>query len=157
MDLDAVMCLKLVADASQDRDGVFDARFVDDHWLKAALEGLVFLDVLSVLVEGGGADHAHLAARPQVKYVFYDQMSLPQGKDKTAGEKAEFDGVLTEVPADKKIAVLKIVRTITGLGLKEAKGMVESAPVTIKEGAPKDEADDIKKQIEEGGGKVELK
>ena len=69
----------------------------------------------------------------------------------------EFDVVLTEVPADKKIAVLKIVRTITGLGLKEAKGMVESAPVTIKEGAPKDEAADIQKQIEEGGAKVELK
>ena len=63
----------------------------------------------------------------------------------------------SEVPADKKIAVLKIVRTITGLGLKEAKGMVESAPVTIKEGAPKDEAADIQKQIEEGGAKVELK
>merc|ERR1719331_2018890 len=65
-----------------------------------------------------------------------------------ADEKDEFDVVLTEVPADKKIAVLKIVRTITGLGLKEAKGMVESAPVTIKEGAPKDEAADIQKQIE---------
>lgn len=63
----------------------------------------------------------------------------------------------TEVLAEKKIAVLKIVRTITGLGLKEAKTMVESAPVTIKEGAPKDEAEDIKKQIEETGGKVELK
>ena len=74
-----------------------------------------------------------------------------------AEEKDEFDVVLTEVPADKKIAVLKIVRTITGLGLKEAKGMVESAPVTIKEGAPKDEAADIQKQIEEGGAKVELK
>ena len=61
------------------------------------------------------------------------------------------------MPADKKIAVLKIVRTITGLGLKEAKGMVESAPVAIKEGASKDEAADIQKQIEEGGAKVELK
>ena len=79
------------------------------------------------------------------------------GGDEAADEKDEFDVVLTEVPADKKIAVLKIVRTITGLGLKEAKGMVESAPVTIKEGAPKDEAADIQKQIEEGGAKVELK
>merc|ERR1719484_15026 len=72
-----------------------------------------------------------------------------------AEEKTEFDLVLESFPADKKIAVLKIVRTITGLGLKEAKGMVESAPVTIKEGAPKDEAADIQKQIEEGGAKVE--
>ena len=79
------------------------------------------------------------------------------GGEEAADEKDEFDVVLTEVPADKKIAVLKIVRTITGLGLKEAKGMVESAPVTIKEGAPKDEAADIQKQIEEGGAKVELK
>jgi len=74
-----------------------------------------------------------------------------------AEEKDEFDVMLTEVPADKKIAILKIVRNITGLGLKEAKGMVESAPVAIKEGASKDEAADIQKQIEETGGKVELK
>ena len=74
-----------------------------------------------------------------------------------AEEKDEFDVMLTEVPADKKIAVLKIVRTITGLGLKEAKTMVESAPIALKEGASKDEAEDIKKQIEEGGAKVELK
>jgi len=79
------------------------------------------------------------------------------GGEAAAEEKDDFEVVLTEVPADKKIAVLKIVRTITGLGLKEAKTMVESAPVTIKEGAPKDEAADIQKQIEETGGKVELK
>ena len=64
--------------------------------------------------------------------------------------------MLTEVPADKKIAVLKVVRTITGLGLKEAKTLVESAPVAIKEGAPKDEAETIQKQIEEAGAKVRL-
>ena len=72
-------------------------------------------------------------------------------------EKTEFDVILTEYPADKKIAVLKIVRGITGLGLKEAKELVESAPKTIQEGATKDAAEAAKKQIEEVGGKVELK
>ena len=58
---------------------------------------------------------------------------------------------------DNKVAVIKAVRGITGLGLKEAKEMVESAPSTIKEAATKDEAEDIKKQLEEAGAKVELK
>lgn len=72
-------------------------------------------------------------------------------------EKTEFDIILTEVPADKKIAILKIVRSLTGLGLKEAKELVESAPKAIQEGVAKDAADDVKKQIEEVGGKVDLK
>jgi large subunit ribosomal protein L7/L12 len=72
-------------------------------------------------------------------------------------EKTEFDAILEEVPADKKIAILKVVRTITGLGLKEAKDLVEAAPKPIKEGAAKAEAEDIKKQIEEAGGKVSIK
>ena len=72
-------------------------------------------------------------------------------------EKTEFDISLDEVPADKKIAVLKVVRGITGLGLKEAKELVESAPKVIQEGAAKDAAEDAKKQIEEAGGKVSLK
>ncbi len=72
-------------------------------------------------------------------------------------EKTSFDLVLDEVPADKKIAVLKIVREITGLGLKDAKDMVESTPKTIKEGMPKADAEAAKKQIEEAGGKVSIK
>ena len=72
-------------------------------------------------------------------------------------EKTEFDVVLDEVPADKKIAVLKIVRGITGLGLKEAKELVESAPKVIKESIAKDAAEETKKQIEDAGGKVSLK
>ena len=72
-------------------------------------------------------------------------------------EKTEFDIILTEVPADKKIAILKIVRSLTGLGLKEAKDLVESAPKVVQEGATKDVAEDAKKQIEGVGGKVELK
>ena len=72
-------------------------------------------------------------------------------------EKTAFDLVLDEVPADKKIAILKIVREITGLGLKDAKDMVESAPKTIKEAMSKADAEAAKKQIEEAGGKVTIK
>ena len=73
-----------------------------------------------------------------------------------AAEKDEFDVVLASF-ADNKVAVIKAVRTITGLGLKEAKDAVEGAPSTIKEGASKDEAEDFKKQLEEAGASVELK
>ncbi|CDN11901.1 MAG: 50S ribosomal protein L7/L12 [Richelia sp.] len=74
-----------------------------------------------------------------------------------AEEKTEFDLVLEEVPADKKIAILKIVRELTGLGLKEAKELVESAPKPIKEAMAKDAAEDAKKRIEEAGGKASVK
>jgi len=74
-----------------------------------------------------------------------------------AEEKTEFDLVLEEVRADKKIAVLKVVRGITGLGLKEAKDLVESAPKSIKEGASKEDAEAAKKELEEAGAKVSLK
>ena len=72
-------------------------------------------------------------------------------------EKTEFDVVLEEYPADKKIAVLKVVRALTGLGLKEAKEMVESAPKAVKEAVAKDAAEDAKKQLEEVGAKVAVK
>lgn len=72
-------------------------------------------------------------------------------------EKTEYDLMLDEVPADKKIAVLKIVRSITGLGLKEAKELVESAPKVVQEAVAKDAAEDAKKQIEDAGGKASLK
>lgn len=72
-------------------------------------------------------------------------------------EKTEFDLMLEEVPADKKIAVLKVVRSLTGLGLKEAKDLVESAPKQVQEGLAKDIAEEAKKQIEDAGGKASLK
>ncbi|BAT56447.1 50S ribosomal protein L7/L12 [Nostoc sp. NIES-3756] len=72
-------------------------------------------------------------------------------------EKTEFDVILESVPADKKIAVLKIVREITGLGLKEAKDLVEAAPKPIKEAIAKEAAEDAKKRIEEAGGTVTIK
>lgn len=71
-------------------------------------------------------------------------------------EKTEFNVVLEEVPADKKIAILKVVRGLTGLGLKEAKGIVESAPKQIQEALGKDAAEDSKKQLEDAGAKVSL-
>jgi large subunit ribosomal protein L7/L12 len=73
-----------------------------------------------------------------------------------AVEKDEFDVVLTSF-GEKKVAVIKAVRTITGLGLKEAKDMVESAPTTVKEAASKTESEELKKQLEEAGATVELK
>jgi len=73
-----------------------------------------------------------------------------------AVEQTEFDVVLASF-GDKKVGVIKAVRGITGLGLKEAKGLVESAPAPIKEAVSKDEAEDIKKQLEEAGAAVEIK
>ena len=70
---------------------------------------------------------------------------------------AEVSVVLASVPADKKIAVLKEVRNITGLGLKEAKDLVEAAPKAVKEGVKKAEADELKKKLEEAGAVVEIK
>lgn len=74
-----------------------------------------------------------------------------------AEEQTEFDAILEEVPADKKISVLKVVRTLTGLGLKEAKDLVESTPKPVKEAVAKDVAEDAKKQLEEAGAKVSIK
>jgi large subunit ribosomal protein L7/L12 len=73
-----------------------------------------------------------------------------------AAEQTEFDVILSGA-GDKKVNVIKVVRGITGLGLKEAKEMVDGAPATVKEGASKEEAEEIKKQLEEAGASVELK
>lgn len=81
----------------------------------------------------------------------------PAGGADVAEEKTEFDVILEEFPGDKKIAVLKVVRTITGLGLKEAKDLVESTPKSLKEGTSKDDAESIKKQLEDAGAKVTIK
>jgi large subunit ribosomal protein L7/L12 len=72
-------------------------------------------------------------------------------------EQTEFNVILEEVPADKKIAVLKVVRALTGLGLKEAKDLVEATPKAVKEGVKKEDAEDTKKQLEEVGAKVSIK
>jgi len=72
-------------------------------------------------------------------------------------EQTEFDVILEEFPADKKISILKVVRAITGLGLKEAKDLVEAAPKAVKEAVSKADAEDVKKQLEEAGAKVAIK
>ena len=81
---------------------------------------------------------------------------MPAGGDGGAEEKTEFDAVLVS-SGDKKIMVIKAVRAITGLGLKEAKELVDGAPKPVKEGVTKEEGEEIKKAIEEAGGTVELK
>ena len=87
-------------------------------------------------------------------------MMAPTGSGATeevAEEKTEFNLILEEVPADKKIAVLKIVRTLTGLGLKEAKDLVESTPKNVKEGVSKADAEAAKKDLEAAGAKCSVK
>jgi large subunit ribosomal protein L7/L12 len=78
------------------------------------------------------------------------------GEAAAAEEKTEFDVVMSSF-GENKVAVIKVVRSVTGLGLKEAKDMVEGAPSTVKEAVPKDEAEDVRKQLEEAGAKVEVK
>ena len=78
------------------------------------------------------------------------------GEAAAAEEKDEFDVVMTSF-GDNKVGAIKAIRAITGLGLKEATERVEGAPATVKEGASKDEAEEIKKQLEDAGAKVELK
>lgn len=74
-----------------------------------------------------------------------------------AEEKTEFNVILASAPADKKIGIIKVVREITGLGLKEAKDLVEAAPKPVKEGVNKDEAEKIKKSLTEAGATVDVK
>ena len=83
-------------------------------------------------------------------------VSVPVSGESEAAEKTDFDVVLSDV-GGKKVNVIKAVRAITGLGLKEAKAMVDEAPVTVKEAMAKDAAEDAKKQLEEAGATVELK
>ena len=106
-------------------------------------------ELVTAIEETFGVDASAAAAGPVVM--------AAAGPTEEVEEKTEFDISLDEVPADKKIAVLKIVRGITGLGLKEAKELVESAPKVIQEAVAKEAAEDAKKQIEDAGGKVSLK
>ena len=105
------------------------------------------VELVSAMEEKFGVSAAAVAAAP---------VAAAAEAGAAAEEKSEFDVMLTSF-GEKKVAVIKAVRTITGLGLKEAKDLVESAPAAIKEGASKAEADDILKQLEEAGASVELK
>ena len=82
--------------------------------------------------------------------------AAPAAAAEEAAEQTEFNVVITAT-GDKKIQVIKVVRAITGLGLKEAKALVDGVPGTVKEGVPKDEAEGIKTQLEEAGASVEIK
>ena len=82
--------------------------------------------------------------------------AAPAAAVEAEAEQTEFDVVMSSF-GEKKVAVIKAVRAITALGLKEAKDMVEAVPATIKEGVPKDEAEEVKKQLEEAGATVEVK
>jgi large subunit ribosomal protein L7/L12 len=103
------------------------------------------VELISAMEEKFGVSAAALAAAPAAG-----------GEVAAAEEKDDFDVVLTGA-GDKKVAVIKVVREVTGLGLKEAKDLVEGAPQTVKEGASKAEAEELKKKLEEAGATVELK
>ena len=104
------------------------------------------VDLVSAMEEKFGVSAAAVSAAPVAV----------AAEASAAEEQTEFNVVLTSF-GEKKVAVIKAVRTISGLGLKEAKDLVESAPAPIKEGASKAEAEDVKKQLEEAGASVELK
>ena len=103
------------------------------------------VDLISAMEEKFGVSAAALAAAPAAA-----------GDAPAAEDKDDFNVVLTGA-GDKKVAVIKAVREITGLGLKEAKDLVEGAPQTVKEGVAKAEAEELKKKLEEAGASVELK
>ncbi len=112
----------------------------------AAKSVMQIVELISAMEEKFGVSAAALAAAPAA------------GGDAggAAEEKDDFNVVLTS-GGDKKVAVIKVVREVTGLGLKEAKDLVEGAPQTVKEGASKAEAEELKKKLEEAGASVELK
>ncbi len=116
-----------------------------------ALKGMSLLEVSELVKEleetfgVSAAAPVAVAAAPQAA-----------GAESAAEEKTSFD-VILQSPGDKKIQVIKVVRQITGLGLKEAKELVDSAPKAVKEGVTKEEAEKIKKDLEEAGASVEVK
>lgn len=122
-------------------------------------------EILNAIAEKSVMDIVELISAMEEKFGVSAQAAVAVAAAPTAGadsgeqqaeEKTEFDVVLSAV-GEKKVNVIKAVRAITGLGLKEAKDMVDGAPSTIKEAAPKAEAEEFKKQLEEAGASAELK
>ena len=122
-------------------------------------------EILNAIAEKSVMDIVELISAMEEKFGVAAQAAVavaaapaagPDGGEQQAEEKTEFDVVLSAV-GEKKVNVIKAVRAITGLGLKEAKDMVDGAPSTIKEAAPKAEAEEFKKQLEEAGASAELK
>jgi large subunit ribosomal protein L7/L12 len=128
------------------------ATLTNDEIIKA-VEGMPVLQ-LSELVKALEDRFGVTAAAPVA------MMAAPGGAAGAAApaeEKTAFDVILTVVPADKKIQVIKVVRELTGLGLKEAKDLVEGVPKPVKAGVAKEESETMKKKLEEVGAKVEIK
>ena len=120
-------------------------------------------DILNAIAEMSVMDVVELVSAMEEKFGVSAQAAVAVaaapaagGGDAAAEEKTEFDVVLSAI-GEKKVNVIKAVRSITGLGLKEAKDLVAGAPSTIKEGASKDDAEEAKKQLEEAGASAELK
>ena len=120
-------------------------------------------EILDAIAEMSVMDVVALVAAMEEKFgvtaaaaVAAAPVAAAGGDAGAAEEKTDFDVVLASA-GEKKVNVIKVVRGITGLGLKEAKALVDGAPSPLKEGASKDEAEDIKKQVEEAGGTVEIK
>ena len=120
-------------------------------------------EILDAIAEMSVMDVVELVAAMEEKFgvtaaaaVAAAPVAAAGGDAGAAEEKTDFDVVLASA-GDKKVNVIKVVRGITGLGLKEAKALVDGAPSPLKEGASKDEAEDVLKQLEEAGGSAELK
>ena len=118
-------------------------------------------DILNAIAEMSVMDVVALVEAMEEKFGVSAQAAVavaaaPAAAGEAAEEKTEFDVVLTSA-GEKKVNVIKVVRELTGLGLKEAKAAVDGAPATLKEGASKDEAEEMKKKLEEAGAGVELK
>ena len=122
-------------------------------------------EILNAIAEKSVMDIVELLSAMEEKFGVSAQAAVAvaaapsagaDGGEQQAEEKTEFDLVLSSI-GDKKVNVIKAVRAITGLGLKEAKDMVDGAPSTIKEAVAKDEAEELKKQLEEAGATAELK
>jgi large subunit ribosomal protein L7/L12 len=128
-----------------------EGKLAQDELIKA-IEGMSVLE-LSEMVKGLETRFGVTAAAP----VAVAAAPAAGGPAAPAEEKTAFDVVLASAPADKKIQIIKVVRELTSLGLKEAKDLVEAAPKPVKTGVTKEEADTMKKKLEDGGAKVEIK
>ncbi|MFP6802808.1 MAG: 50S ribosomal protein L7/L12 [Pseudomonadales bacterium] len=119
-------------------------------------------DILNAIAEMSVMDVVELVEAMEEKFGVSAAAAVAAAPAAAAGDagaeevKDEFDVIITS-PGEKKVSAIKVVRAITGLGLKEAKALVDQAPSSVKEGVTKDEAEDIKKQLEEAGASVELK
>lgn len=128
-----------------------EGKLSQDDFIKA-IEGMTVLE-LAELVKGLESRFGVSAAAP----VAVAAAAAPGGGAAAAEEKDAFDVILAAAPADKKIGIIKVVRELTSLGLKEAKDLVEGAPKPVKTGVTKDDAASMKKKLEESGAKVEVK